>query len=748
MQLGALNAPALGDSHPSAPLSGGLLSAHLLASDASTGRGVPGYSGALLRLARELGERLLPAFNTPTGIPYGSVHLRRGVAHNESRVSSTAGGGTLVLEFGVLSKLTGDPRFEYAAKRALRALWARRSPLGLVGAHIDVISGQWTQRDSGVGTSVDSFFEYLFKCGSLFADAECGHMFAQAAGAVTRHCGRAPWFVEVNMDSGTVVWPLFNALQAFWPGLLALTGRLKAAAHTHAAFLSVWHRLGFTPEGFNLAAQAVQPGQAGYPLRPELAESTWYLYRYTGDAAYLSAGRDMVVSLRRARAACGYATVADVRTGELSDGMESFYLSETVKYLYRLFDAGAHHERVGGGAAASSAGGVVATGVNVVDNDRGVEYMFTTEGHYLPMRADWRRQGPAGQDGVGAAALVAPPRNASEAAEGASGGGGAPSDMEPTVTAHAVHPRQAHVAAGGSARRARSATSRRFATAATDVLSGASARVAAVAGRLVYGAHPWHIDGPQGHVGSGQHGMSGTGGGSTAAGGDVGMTALHTASPPASPPAHPALSQLGTCPAVPSDLEDDDDDAHASVSDDGQSPGDAAAPSPSSASAVVAAAVRQFGPTSPPVRALAAEVAAEQQRLVANHLLTHVAATGVALADVQLHVTDTGQGQQKMVLWLTGDAAAQPQALWATSAPALLPNGLLAVPNMLPGTQQQQQQQQQVAQPVGGQGQCGAPVVPPPQPWRPGGPARGAVASSGEDDDGDDEYESPDSDDL
>ena len=722
-------------------LPGGLLSAHLLASDPSTGRGVPGYGGALLRLARELGERLLPAFNTPTGIPYGSVHLTRGVAHNESRVSSTAGGGTLVLEFGVLSKLTGDPRFEYAAKRALRALWSRRSPLGLVGAHIDVISGQWTQRDSGVGTSVDSFFEYLFKCGSLFGDAECGHMFAQAAASVTRHCGRAPWFVEVNMDSGTVVWPLFNALQAFWPGLLALAGRLKAAAHTHAAFLSVWHRLGFTPEGFNLAAQAVQPGQAGYPLRPELAESTWYLYRYTGDGAYLSAGRDMVVSLRRARAQCGYATVADVRTGLLTDGMESFFLSETVKYLFLLFDAGAHHGSRQAGAGAAAAGraeGVVATGVNVVDNDRGVEYLFTTEGHYLPMRPEWRRQGPAGHDGVGAAAVVAP-RNATEATEGGSGGsGGASSDMAPSVKAHAVHSVQTHVPAGGT-RRARSATSRRFATAATDVLSGASARVAAVAGRLVYGgAHPWRLDGPQGvqvHVG-GQQGVTHPGGGGGAAAGDSGVTEMHAGSPPAAA-THPALSQLGTCPAVPSDLEDDDDEHGASrLADDVSPAGDAAAQLPA-ASAVVAAAVRQFGPTSPPVRALAAEVAAEQQRLVANHLLTHVAATGVALSDVQLHVTDTGQGVQKLVLWLTGDPAAQPQALWATNAPALLPNGLLAVPNMLPGTQQQQQQ------PVG-QGQCGAPVVPPPPPGRPAGSAKGAAVPSGEDDGGD-EYESPDS---
>lgn len=26
-------------------------------------------------------------------------------------------------------------------------------------------------------------------------------------------------YVEVNMDSAAIVWPLFNSLQAFWPGL-------------------------------------------------------------------------------------------------------------------------------------------------------------------------------------------------------------------------------------------------------------------------------------------------------------------------------------------------------------------------------------------------------------------------------------------------------------------------------------------------------------------------------------------------
>ena len=56
---------------------GGLLSAHLLARKA----GVPleeGWpcSGPLLRLAEDVALRLLPAFDTPTGMPYGTVNLR------------------------------------------------------------------------------------------------------------------------------------------------------------------------------------------------------------------------------------------------------------------------------------------------------------------------------------------------------------------------------------------------------------------------------------------------------------------------------------------------------------------------------------------------------------------------------------------------------------------------------------------------------------------------------------------------
>ncbi|KAJ1625698.1 glycoside hydrolase [Pavlovales sp. CCMP2436] len=64
---------------------GGLLAGHVLADGAMPGfphMRVPRYDGVLLRLARDLGDRLLPAFEDApeaTGLPYAFVHLQRGV---------------------------------------------------------------------------------------------------------------------------------------------------------------------------------------------------------------------------------------------------------------------------------------------------------------------------------------------------------------------------------------------------------------------------------------------------------------------------------------------------------------------------------------------------------------------------------------------------------------------------------------------------------------------------------------------
>ena len=89
-------------------------------------------------LAADLGDRLLPAFDTATGIPYGTVNLRRGVPNGETPISSTAGAGSLLLEFEALSRVTGDRRYGDAAKAAVDGLLRGRSGLGLVGKHINI----------------------------------------------------------------------------------------------------------------------------------------------------------------------------------------------------------------------------------------------------------------------------------------------------------------------------------------------------------------------------------------------------------------------------------------------------------------------------------------------------------------------------------------------------------------------------------------------------------------------------------
>lgn len=76
------------------------------------GVNVKQYQGRMLELALDLSKRLLPAFNTPTGLPYARVNLRRGVEKGESIETCAAGAGSLILEFAVLSRLSGDARFE------------------------------------------------------------------------------------------------------------------------------------------------------------------------------------------------------------------------------------------------------------------------------------------------------------------------------------------------------------------------------------------------------------------------------------------------------------------------------------------------------------------------------------------------------------------------------------------------------------------------------------------------------------
>lgn len=117
------------------------LSAHIYASTPKHGFALDWYTDELLHMAHDLGRRLLPAFrHSLTGLPWARVNLRHGLGRSDNMETCTAAAGSLLLEFATLSRLTGDSTFEEVARKALFALWNRRSPLSLMGNTINVVS--------------------------------------------------------------------------------------------------------------------------------------------------------------------------------------------------------------------------------------------------------------------------------------------------------------------------------------------------------------------------------------------------------------------------------------------------------------------------------------------------------------------------------------------------------------------------------------------------------------------------------
>lgn len=127
------------------------------------------YNGELLDKAKDLAYRLLPAFNTSTGLPMPRVNLKYGITRElltseKDKSTCTACAGTLLLEFVLLSRLTGDPIFEEKVLRTMDYLWDKRNRNSdLVGTVINVNDGEWLNKDASIGAGIDSYYEYLFK---------------------------------------------------------------------------------------------------------------------------------------------------------------------------------------------------------------------------------------------------------------------------------------------------------------------------------------------------------------------------------------------------------------------------------------------------------------------------------------------------------------------------------------------------------------------------------------------------------
>ncbi|XP_040574557.1 ER degradation-enhancing alpha-mannosidase-like protein 3 [Lepeophtheirus salmonis] len=347
---------------------GGLISSHILAELVKDKfYQMKWYQGELLNMALDVGNRLLPAFNSSTGLPHPRVNLRHGIKPGKVRQvgeTCTACAGTMILEFAALSRLSGEFVFEEKASAAMDVLWSARNRMSnLVGNVLSINTGDWIRRDSGVGAGIDSYYEYVAKAYILLGEDKYLTRWETHYAAVMKYLSSdsMPGLLQdVHMHRPSSYSKHFlDSLAAFWPGLQVLMGDVKPAIEAHEILLQIMDRHNFIPEAFTADFQ-VHWGQ--YFLRPEFVESTYMLYKATQDPHYLEVGKKVLKAIQsHTRTTCGYATIKDVRTLQKEDRMDSFVLAETFKYLYLLF---------------------------AEDADLPVEiddFVFTTEAHLLPL---------------------------------------------------------------------------------------------------------------------------------------------------------------------------------------------------------------------------------------------------------------------------------------------------------------------------------------------------------------------------
>uniref|UniRef100_A0A7M4G250 alpha-1,2-Mannosidase n=2 Tax=Crocodylus porosus TaxID=8502 RepID=A0A7M4G250_CROPO len=314
--------------------------------------------------ALELGEKLLPAFNTPTGIPRGVINLGSGMSWSWGWASAgssiLAEFGTLHLEFLHLTELSGNPVFTEKVMNIRKVLNRIEKPQGLYPNFLSPVTGNWVQHHVSIGGLGDSFYEYLIKSWLMSdkRDAEAKKMYDDALEAIEKHLVKksAGGLTYIAEWRGGILDHKMGHLACFSGGMIALGaehagGEQKqqhmdlAAEITHTCHESYSRsdtKLG--PEAFRFdsgtEATATRLSERYYILRPEVVESYLYMWRLTHDPKYRQWGWEVVQALEKhCRVEAGYSGIRDVYTTTPNhDNMQqSFFLAETLKYLYLLF---------------------------------------------------------------------------------------------------------------------------------------------------------------------------------------------------------------------------------------------------------------------------------------------------------------------------------------------------------------------------------------------------------------------------
>ena len=296
---------------------------------------------AVLDKARDFADRMLPAFNTETGIPKYWVNLSTGVARGDT--VNVAEAATYTMEMGILSYYTNNPKYYQAGKKATLAIFNRRSELGLIGDVINVETGEWVSTQSHICAGVDSYYEYLYKSYLLFGDEELGNIWKESMVGVHKYIAEIYddklWYGRVDMNTGKQVSTVITLYDAFFPAILALSGDVERAEKLQKTWDWVWSQHGLEPTAYDY-----KKGTYNYPvydLNPEIIESAYYLFHITGDSTYFEMNRKYWNNIKEfCRTDIAITSVENVITKEQRDYMPTFFFAETLKYLYLTFSHG------------------------------------------------------------------------------------------------------------------------------------------------------------------------------------------------------------------------------------------------------------------------------------------------------------------------------------------------------------------------------------------------------------------------
>ncbi|CAH8873117.1 unnamed protein product [Trichobilharzia szidati] len=316
----------------------------------------------LLNKAVELAQRLLPAFETPSGIPMSLVNLKTGDKRNfiwaSSRCSILSEFGTLHMEFKYLSELTGNPVYAEKVDNIRKVLQEVDRPNGLFLNYMDPHTKSWCGNEAGLSALGDSFYEYLLKewIRTGYRDKKALELYNSSIEAfqrigLFRRSPRDNLLYVGNYKIGSVSNSM-DHLACFVGGMLALGASdkndpwfqrgVEVTETCRRSYAST--SMGLGPEIFSftdeLSAIAISKSHKHYLLRPETVESYFYLWRFTKDPKYRDWAWDVVQALDKyCRTGAGFSGIEDVYSSqpEYDDVQQSFFLAETLKYLYLIF---------------------------------------------------------------------------------------------------------------------------------------------------------------------------------------------------------------------------------------------------------------------------------------------------------------------------------------------------------------------------------------------------------------------------